>query len=244
MNKQREDSLDSRCRLISQVDPHFALRYARFLFQGVDFEGKELLDIGGGPGIYSFYAACSGARRAVCLEPGIEGSEEFWRRKFEKIASLLQAKNVTLCPARFQDYSSPHDAFDLIISHNSINHLDEASCVTMRESDESRRTYQFLFRKMYDLTRPGGKVVISECSHLNFFPMLGLRNPLGRDIEWEKHQPPRAWIELMRSVGFVEPSLRWEYPLRLSAIGRLLMSNRVIAFFHKSRFVFTMIKPA
>jgi len=91
MKKQREDSLDSCCRLISQVEPHFALRYARFLFQGVNFSGSEMLYIGGGPGIYSFYAACSGARRVVCLEPGIEGSEEFWRRKFEKISSLLQA---------------------------------------------------------------------------------------------------------------------------------------------------------
>src|SRR5438105_1775838 len=44
------------------------------LFCGVEFEGRRVLDIGGGEGVYSFYAAASGASEVVCLEPEAAGS--------------------------------------------------------------------------------------------------------------------------------------------------------------------------
>ena len=34
----------------------------QYLFKDIDFEGKTLLDIGGGNGLFSFYAALNGAK--------------------------------------------------------------------------------------------------------------------------------------------------------------------------------------
>ena len=39
----------------------------RFLFRGVDFNKARVLDIGGGDGELSFYAASMGARHVVCF---------------------------------------------------------------------------------------------------------------------------------------------------------------------------------
>ena len=39
------------------------------VFNGIDFAGKRVLDIGGGNGVFSFYAASSGAEYVICLEP-------------------------------------------------------------------------------------------------------------------------------------------------------------------------------
>src|SRR5438067_4566581 len=44
------------------------------LFRGVQFDGKRVLDIGGGDGIYSFYAAARGATEVMCLEPEARGA--------------------------------------------------------------------------------------------------------------------------------------------------------------------------
>ena len=52
----------------------WARRQLEDLFDGVDLSGKRMLDIGGGSGIYSFYAACAGAREVICLEPEAAGS--------------------------------------------------------------------------------------------------------------------------------------------------------------------------
>ncbi len=41
--------------------------YLDSLFRDIPFENKTMLDIGGGSGIFSFYAACMGAKRVVCL---------------------------------------------------------------------------------------------------------------------------------------------------------------------------------
>ena len=43
--------------------------YTSWLFRNADFTGRRVLDVGGGSGIMTLYAAASGASTAVCLEP-------------------------------------------------------------------------------------------------------------------------------------------------------------------------------
>lgn len=56
--------------------------YAETIFNGVDFSGARVLDIGGGGGLYSFYAAVNGAKEVVCLEPESDGSTTGVKAKF------------------------------------------------------------------------------------------------------------------------------------------------------------------
>lgn len=52
----------------------FKLRFhLKMIFEGVTLKNKCMLDIGGGNGICTFYAACKGAEEAICLEPEVEG---------------------------------------------------------------------------------------------------------------------------------------------------------------------------
>src|SRR5687767_5444688 len=48
--------------------------YLNNLFENVDLAQKNVLDVGGGKGLLSFYAAVKGAQNAVCLEPEVDGS--------------------------------------------------------------------------------------------------------------------------------------------------------------------------
>ena len=48
--------------------------HLKTLFKGIALENRRVLDIGGGSGLHSFYAACMGAEEVVCIEPETEGS--------------------------------------------------------------------------------------------------------------------------------------------------------------------------
>src|SRR5262245_8290524 len=43
-------------------------------FQGIDFKGKRVLDVGAGKGLMSLFAALSGAERVVSIEPEMAGA--------------------------------------------------------------------------------------------------------------------------------------------------------------------------
>ncbi len=58
------------------------------LFKGIDFENKRVLDIGGGRGLLSLYAACKGAREVICLEP--EPDTKIFFRRLQRCPGLGQ----------------------------------------------------------------------------------------------------------------------------------------------------------
>ena len=89
----------------------------------------------------------------------------------------------------------------------------------------------------------GGRFIAIDCSRYNAFDMLGLKNPFMPDIEWEKHQSPYQWRDMLLEVGFIEPEIRWTALNTLGAPGRLLMNNPVISFLTVSHFRVSVCKP-
>ena len=59
--------------------------HLKTLFKDIALENRRVLDIGGGSGLHSFYAACMGAKEIVCLEPETEGSRFGMGAKFRKV---------------------------------------------------------------------------------------------------------------------------------------------------------------
>ena len=78
--------------------------YLDYLFKKVDLENKTVLDVGGGSGIFSFYAACRGAREVVCLEPEASGSRSGMLDKFRRTQTRLGLDRVRLEPVTFQSF--------------------------------------------------------------------------------------------------------------------------------------------
>ncbi len=70
------------------------LAYLKYLFEGVDLDNSRVLDIGGGNGVFSFYAALNGAEEVICLEPEEAGSRSSMQSKFERMSTSLGLANV------------------------------------------------------------------------------------------------------------------------------------------------------
>jgi 2-polyprenyl-3-methyl-5-hydroxy-6-metoxy-1,4-benzoquinol methylase len=211
--------------------------YLDYLFEDIDLKGKTVLDVGGGDGTISFYAAANGARRVVCLEPASAGSTPGVIRQFETAASELKIDSVELQLLTFQDYQPGSERFDLVVLHNSINHLDESACERLTDDPAAVASYHVLLEKLASMVRPGGAVLMADCARRNALNLLGMPNPLSRSIEWHKHQQPELWDSLMRAHGFTLRTLRWTSPKSLGRLGRTFLGNRLVSFLTTSHFV-------
>jgi hypothetical protein len=216
--------------------------YVNYLFDGIDFRGKTMLDVGGGDGMFSFYAACAGAEKVICLEPEVAGSASGMNAAFKRTASFLdldQAK-VQLLSHRLQDYESGDGSFDILLLHASINHVDEGACIHLRRDREAQSSYEQSFGKLASLARPGAKLLVVDCAQRNLFADLHIINPFMPMIEWHKHQSPKLWARLLAQAGFVNPIIRWNSFNTLRTGGRLLLGNRIAAYCLASVFCLTM----
>jgi SAM-dependent methyltransferase len=216
--------------------------YFDYLLRDLDLTGKRVLEIGGGRGTLSFYAAVRGAERVVCLEPESAGSTAAVTDSFKRLSKRLGLANVELRNSTFQTYDSDGETFDLLVLNNSINHLEEPSCIALRHDATAQSVYHRIFEKMHRLSRPGGMLIISDCAPYNAFALLGLRNPLMPSIEWHKHQTPWCWAKVIARAGFGRPEIRWSSINTLRGPGRMLLGNALAAFFLTSHFCLRMTR--
>jgi SAM-dependent methyltransferase len=216
-----------------------------YIFKDLDLKNKKVLDVGGGIGWITFYAAVKGAQKAVCLEPECAGSQNGMINKFNEFKSALHPSlPAEHLPLTLQDYLQQvgDEEFDIIVLHNSINHLDEEACITLQQKESSYKTYTDIFSQVYNKMKPGGKLIIADCSRYNFFNALGVKVHMTRSIEWHKHQTPQTWVGLLKEVGFRNPKIEWSTPAKLGQVGKVLMGNSLVSYFTKSHFQFTMDK--
>lgn len=226
--------------------------YLNFLFQNISFAGKSMLDIGGGSGLYSFFAAIRGVKHVICLEPETEGSTKGTLKKFKQLSASLSLSNVSLQPVAFQEFDPGNQTFDIILLHYSINHLDEQACIKLQYDGDARKRYELIFQKLSKIAAPSAKLIITDCSRHNFFALLGIRNPFAPTIEWHKHQSPEFWSNMLSDHGFIDPKIRWGLDVEayfssfsdLRKRGRLLFGNRFASYFLTSYFLLVMDKAA
>lgn len=216
-----------------------------YLFHNIDFAGKKVLDVGGGKGLLTFYAATKGAKSVICLEPESDGSSSGMNKGFNEIKfKISSSMPVELLPLTLQDYMNTvlNNEFDVVVMHNSINHLNEEACINLLKDKLSYQTYHEIFSKVYEIMKERGQLIIADCSNRNFLNDIGVKNFLVPTIEWHKHQTPRIWISLLKEIGFKNPQVEWKSPNSLGKIGKMFMANSVASYLTSSNFKFTMQK--
>jgi len=199
-----------------------------------------MLDIGGGNGIFSFYSASRDARWVVCLEPEHEGSTPQITKGFETLKVRFHQERVILKRSSIQDFDPGNVQFDIILLHNSINHLNENACIHLLKDQISREIYKDMFLKINSVARKGAKLIISDCSRHNFFSHLKMKNFLARHIDWYKHQPPEVWVKLLKEAGFGKAQIIWASLDQLRSPGQKLFGNKVGSYFLGSYFIVKM----
>ena len=212
------------------------------IFSKVDFKDKKVLDIGGGSGVHSFYAAIKGARKVDCLEPEFDGSHAGMKENFEELKQILGATNVELHSVTFQDYETITSDYDVILTYNVVNHLDEEACQTLQSSQDSRDKFVQMFEKCNSMLKTGGMMLVADCGRRNLFGDLGIHNPFAGDIDWKIHQEPKFWLNLMVKAGFKKLDIHWSTFNSLGRLGKSFFGNRLFSYLTFSHFYFWTIK--
>lgn len=210
------------------------------IFDGMPLRGTNVLDIGAGDGLHGLYALAAGAERLVALEPELAGSSSGMQDRFERAAKRLGARSADLRGETFQEFDPAGERFNTILSFSSVNHLNEEACIRLHRDESAREVYRGLFRKLARVSAPGATLVLADCSRHNLFARLPMTNPVARTIEWEKHQPPKLWVEMLSEAGFEDPKVTWASFNTLRRPGQMLLGNKVGAWFFESGFYLTM----
>lgn len=184
--------------------------YLRYVFANAQLRNSRMLDIGGGSGVFSFYAACQGAKEVVCLEPSAAGSSQGVTGTFKHWASELQVESVQLRSETLDDYDACGSTFDIVLLHHAVNHLDEEACMNLQHDASAREVFSRIFQRLAKLCGTSGVLILSDCSSRNVAPFLGRHNRFVPSIEWEKHQPPRIWCHMLKEAGFRKARTRWD----------------------------------
>jgi SAM-dependent methyltransferase len=215
-----------------------------FRLGDISFAGKRVLDIGGGTGLYSFYAAARGAHEVTCLEPEDAGSTRGVSEEFTRMRDLLGLQNVVLVPETLQTFQADPNSFDIVLLLSSINHLDEQATINLLQDRGAAESYKDLFAKIAEIAADGAELVITDSSPRNIFRSLNMKHPFLKSVEWHKHQMPQVWAELLAGVGFDQPRINWYSFDRLGRVGSLLFANQFAAFFLTSYFRLHMRKTS
>ncbi len=216
-------------------------RHLSYIFRGIELNGKKVLDIGGGTGLLSLWAAVNGSE-AICLEPEDDGATHGVSLTFENMKNnISKSLNATLYKDTIQSFiienkSSPTPkGFDIVVLANTINHINEEAVMNI-DSNEAKEFFNFYFNEMFDIINHNGSIIITDCDRNNFFNDIGLKNPLMPTIEWNKHQSPFVWKKFLQNCGFKKIKISWTTPNSFGLIGRILLGNRLAAYFTLSHF--------
>lgn len=186
-------------------------RHAAQVFGDVRLQGKRVLEIGSGRGVFSMCAGIEGAQCVIGLEPmaaGFYDAKDFLAG-FHGMVSELGLSNVDVDAHFVQEYNPPKADFDVVLSVHSLNHLNEDACIRLHKDPDARHTYFTIFRKIRSLMAPGGKFIAIDCSSHTLLSDLGARNPFNPDIDWRKHQPARTWREVLEEAGFANTTIKY-----------------------------------
>jgi ubiquinone/menaquinone biosynthesis C-methylase UbiE len=216
-----------------------------FLLNGFDISNKRVLDVGCGSGTFALSLSCLGAGYVVGIDPERAGSTRGTKRIMADRVNELGLVNCEFMPVGFGEHHFKDSSFDLILSYNSINHLHEVKS-DLRKDSNAYSTCQKIFREFFRITAPKGMVIISDCSRKNLFSMLnkfGIPNPMAgtRTIEWEKHQVPSVWKELLQEAGFSLVSQSWYVPTPFRHI-RCFIDNCIFNFCTFSHFTLRYLR--
>ena len=200
------------------------------IFKNINLNNKSILDIGGGSGYLSFYCMLKGAKSAVCLEPGEDGVNLEKNASFETFDENFNYE-IDYLNEKIEEYHS-NQKFDVIILHNSINHLVECDCKNLNHNIDAKKKIMKTIEKISFLANYNSLLLIVDNSGYHFFQNFGLEHhPLIPHVGFHDHESPSFWIKLIEHYKYKFLSKDYITPNPLSFFGKIIFNNCLSSYF-------------
>ena len=236
-NQKTNQNFDKNIKLAGIKNSYgYGFYFENYIFKDLDIKNKSILDLGGGNGIASFYAThIDDSCKCVIVDPFEEGSNTKMLDQYKKMSSIY-GKRVSL----HNDYvtSLPDTSeFDIVLMHNSINHIGEDLIKNLEIGSQAWKEYQDRIYSIFSRAKPEATIIISDCSNRNFWGDVGIKNPFAPSIEWELHQPPTTWTKMFEDFGCQHLDTQWTSRRELLSLGKYVLANKFFSYFINSHFV-------
>lgn len=217
----------------------FGFYFNQYVFQGVDLKNKKMADVGGGNGIASFYACMQEPScQSWVIDPIAEGSNSEMMDQFSRLRQSTRCVRVNYHNGLITSLSEPQE-FDIVLMHNSINHIVED---ILRSDASEQKRFQERLAPVTERLKPGGQLIVAECGKQNFWDHIGLRSPFAPTIDWQIHEEPEFWSNILENQNCAHLKTNWSARRELRAVGKWLLANRIGSYFTNSHFVSHYIK--
>ena len=215
----------------------YSYYFKNYIFKDVDLNNKKIIDIGGGNGIASFYAINSSPTcSAWVVDPIAEGSNNSMLNQYENLKKLFNSNRIVFHRDFLETLEQPK-MFDIIIMHNSINHVGESLIKDVLEKKEVYDEFKNIIKNITTRLCPNGILIISDCGKFNFLGNLGLINPIAPTIDWSIHLEPEFWQKMIMENDFSLIKTEWTARRELGSLGKKFLANRLCSYFLNSHFV-------
>ena len=215
----------------------YAFYFRHYIFDNIELDNKNLLDLGGGNGMASFYALSSSSScSAWVVDPIAEGSNELMSLQYNSMKENYDPRRITFHRDFIDTLLSPKE-FDIVLMHNSINHIGEDILEDVLISDDAYREYKERIKTIVDRLIPKGILIVADCGKNNFWGTLGLNNPFAPSIDWKLHWEPWVWKRMIEEIGCSHIRTNWTARREFGGFGRQFLANRLCSYFLNSHFV-------
>jgi SAM-dependent methyltransferase len=213
----------------------------------VDWQGKDVLEIGCGDGTMACYMAMNGARQVVGIDPVGDGGTQSDADVLHKRVETLGIENLTFHPVAIDGLEYEANSFDAILGIQVVEHIHE-STIPLHENPTGLEAYKNAFSRLRELTRPGGALVLTDCSRYSiwsFVKKFGIPPlvPGNSTVHWEIHQTPGIYRRLALEAGFDKVRVHWRVPYQLRAVP-WIADNAVFQYFTWASYILTAHKQA
>jgi SAM-dependent methyltransferase len=211
--------------------------FRNYIYKDIDLDGKKILDIGGGNGIASFHALHSSANSfAWVVDPIAEGSNERMFEEYESMKKYYDSGRVNFHRDYVDTLLEPH-TFDIIVMHNTINHIGEDILKDISHNSNAYSEYVRRLKTILDRLSNDGVLIVADCGSKNFFRKMGLKSPFAPSIDWHLHCEPGIWKEMIEEIGFSHIKTQWTARREFGEFGKTFLANRICSYFLNSHFV-------
>lgn len=209
--------------------------FKKYIFEGFDLSHKKVLDLGGGNGIASFFLShYSKTCEIFLVDPYKSGSNKLMKNQFLNFSSIYKKSNIT-------HYNSLEELpkyikFDLILLHNSINHIGEDLILNLDNKDKLNEYMDRLYLVL-DKAKVESNIIISDCSNKNFWNDIGVHNFFAPTIQWHLHKEPSFWQNIFYQLGCSHIRTKWTSRREFLSLGKYVFANKFLSYFINSHFV-------
>lgn len=214
----------------------YSFYFKNYIFQGINLKDKSLLDIGGGNGIASFFAFHSDKScKCTIVDPFEEGSNKEMYSQFNELSKLYD--KAVILHNDYVDTLPEKKNFDIILMHNSINHIGEDIITDLDNDNKSQEEYSRRLEEILKQAKKGATIIVADCSSKNFWNDLKIKNIFAPAIDWNLHKPPHVWQKMLEDLGCHHINTKWTSRRELLLFGKYLFANKFISYMLNSHFV-------